>query len=106
MVDTPGVIPLFEEDEVKRALISVIDPSKIKDPEEVAKKIVKIFLDQNKRSLERLYGVEIGNKRFGGIVKAIGKSRNMLKKGGIIDTRRVYLTLINDWQKGKLLLKN
>ena len=37
-------------------------------------------------------------------IEKIGKTRNMLKKGGKIDERRVYLTLINDWQKGKLLL--
>jgi hypothetical protein len=30
----------------------------------------------------------------------------MLIKGGKADARRVYLRLINDWQKGKILLKD
>ncbi|MFH1327816.1 MAG: GTPase, partial [Candidatus Bathyarchaeota archaeon] len=106
LVDTPGVIPLVEEDEVKKALMYILDPSKISDPEVVAKKIVKMFLDQNKRNLEKLYGIEIKNKRFKSIIHEIGTVRNMLKKGGVIDTRRVYLSVINDWQKGRLLLKD
>ena len=106
LIDTPGVIPLTEEDEVKKALICVLDPSKISDPEAVVRKIVEIFLDQNKRSLENFYKIKIENKSFNEIIEEIGKVRKMLKKGGKIDEKRVYLTLINDWQKGRLLLKN
>jgi len=105
LVDTPGVIPLRQKDEVKQALIGVLDSSKIKDPEMVAKKIVRMFIDQDKSALEKLYGFEIGNKRFNRIIREIGTVRHMLKKGGVIDIHRVYLTIINDWQKGKLLLR-
>ncbi len=108
LFDTPGVIPFseFRNDEIKQALIGVLDPSKIEDPEDVAKKIVQIFLNENKSALEKLYKVEIGNKRFNAIINEIGTVRNMLKKGGVIDTHRVYLVIINDWQKGKLLLRD
>ena len=83
----------------------VLDSSKIIDPEAVARRIVDMFLDQNQESFEDFYGVKIEDKSFGDIIQEIGRVRNMLKKGGKIDERRVYLTLINDWQKGKLLLK-
>lgn len=106
LIDTPGVIPLTEEDEVKKALMCVLDPSKITDPEAVARKIVEMFFDKNKRSFENFYKIKIGDKGFNDIIEEIGKVRKMLKKGGKIDERRVYLMLINDWQKGKLLLKN
>jgi len=105
LLDTPGVIPFSETNEIKQALTGVLDPSKIQDPEDVAKKIVQIFLNENKYALEKLYKVEIGNKRFNSIIREIGMTRNMLKKGGVIDIRRVYLVIINDWQKGRLLLK-
>lgn len=105
LIDTPGVIPFVEKDEIKKALMCVLDPSKIRDPELVAKKIIQMFLEGDKEVLEKTYKIEIGNKRFKSIIRGIGKARNMLKKGGKIDERRVYLTVINDWQKGKLLLK-
>jgi len=104
LLDTPGVIPFSENNEIKQSLTGVLDPSKIKDPEDVAKKIIKMFSDENKIPFEKFYKIKIGNKRFGGIINEIGMTRNMLKKGGIIDKRRVYVTIINDWQKGKLLL--
>ncbi len=107
LVDTPGIIHLTEEDsEVKHALIGALDPSKIADPEPVARKIVALLLDSNKKGLESSYKIRIGNKNFTEIVNEIGKARNMLKKGGKIDENRVYIALINDWQRGKLLLKS
>jgi len=72
---------------------SLIVPSG--SPDVMFLKALKKFVDAQ---------IKIGNKRFGGIINEIGMTRNMLKKGGIIDKRRVYVTIINDWQKGKLLL--
>ena len=92
-------------DEVEKSLMDVLDPSKIDDPEAVAREIVQMFLVSNKKSLESFYKIEIGNNEFDKIVEEIGKVRKMLKKGGKVDKRRVYITMINDWQKGKLLLK-
>lgn len=105
LIDTPGVIPVAEADEVEKSLMSVLDPSKIDDPEAVAREIVQMFLVSNKKALESFYKIEIGNKSFDEIVEEIGKVRKMLKKGGKVDKRRVHVTLINDWQKGKPLLK-
>lgn len=105
LIDTPGVIPMAETDEVEKSLMSVLDPSKIDDPETVAREIVQMFLVSNKKDLESFYKIKIGDKEFDKIVEDIGKVRKMLKKAGKVDERRVYITLINDWQKGKLLLK-
>jgi len=105
LLDTPGVIPFSENNEIKQALTGVLDSSKIKYPEDVVEKIVQIFLNENKSALEKFYNIEIGKKQFNDIINEIGTIRNMLKKGGSVDIHRVYLTVINDWQKGKLLLK-
>jgi ribosome biogenesis GTPase A len=40
------------------------------------------------------------------IVEEIGEAKKMLIKGGKVDVRRVYLKLIDDWQKGNILLKD
>ncbi len=107
LIDTPGIIPLTGEDsELKHALIGTLDPSKIADPEAVAREIVTIFLDSGIKRLEEFYSIKIGDKEFEDIIEEIGKARNMLKKGGKIDEKRVYFALINDWQRGKLLLKS
>jgi ribosome biogenesis GTPase A len=52
-----------------------------------------------------MYKVKTQGKSFGEIVNEIGLSNNMLIKGGKVDARRVYLKLINDWQKGKHTLE-
>jgi len=106
MMDTPGVIPLTEEDsELKQTLIGSMDPSKVKDAELAAKEIVHIFLTVNKGMLERIYDIEIKDDGFEDIVEKIGVSKKMVKKGGVVDKNRVYITMIKDWQRGKLLLR-
>ncbi len=105
LIDTPGIVPLSEGDETKKALIGIIDSSKLYDPEGVAMEIVKILLKGDKEVLEKVYGIEIRTRRFNDIVSKIGRVRGMFRKGGVVDERRVYLTIIEDWQKGKLLLK-
>ncbi|NCO97498.1 MAG: GTPase [Candidatus Aenigmarchaeota archaeon CG_4_10_14_0_8_um_filter_37_24] len=105
LLDTPGVIPLSEEDKLKQALTGVLDSSRVEDPEDVARSIIKTFLEKDKKAFERFYGIEVKTKRFDFIISKLGKARNMLKKGGMIDEKRVYFMIINDWQKGKLLLK-
>jgi ribosome biogenesis GTPase A len=105
LLDTPGVIPIYEDDEVRQGLIAVVNPSKLKYPEDVAAKIIEIFLEKNRKALENFYNIKAGNKDPFEIIKSIAQSRNMLKKGGVIDFERAYVTIIHDWQKGKLLLK-
>jgi ribosome biogenesis GTPase A len=103
-LDTPGVIPLDEKDEIEQALMSVIDPNKILNPDLVAMKIIHLFLDYNKRSLEKFYDVKIETDDSFEILLEIGKRKNFLRKGGKVDEVRTALTIIRDWQKGNLLL--
>jgi hypothetical protein len=102
--DTPGVIPFDEKDETEQALISVIDPNKLVNPDLAAMKIIQLFLDYNKRSLEKFYDVKIETDDTFEIILKIGKRKNFLRKGGEVDEVRTALTIIRDWQRGNLLL--
>jgi len=103
-LDTPGVVPFDEKDETEQALMSTIDPNKLVNPDLAAMKIIQLFLDNNKRSLEKFYGIRIETDDTFEILMDIGKRKNFLRKGGKVDEVRTELTVIRDWQRGKLLL--
>ena len=102
--DTPGVIPSDEKDESEQAMMSAIDPNKLVNKELAAMKIIKLFLDSNKRSLEKFYGVKIQNDDAFEILLEIGRRKNFLRKGGKVDEVRTAMMIIRDWQRGNLLL--
>jgi ribosome biogenesis GTPase A len=104
VLDSPGVIP-FEDDEVKLGILGAKNPEKLKDPEKVAIKIIELCLENSTENLQVLYKIKIleGDDPYD-LFNKIGESRNLLLKGGIIDELRCSLTIIKDWQKGKLLL--
>ncbi len=104
-LDTPGVIPLYEKDEIDQALMAVIDPNKLKNPDLVAMKIIQLFLENNKKSLKKFYDVKIESDDTFEILLEIGKRKNFLWKGKKVDEVRTALTIIRDWQRGNLLLK-
>ncbi|MFH1623307.1 MAG: GTPase [Candidatus Aenigmatarchaeota archaeon] len=104
-LDTPGVIPFDDKDEAERAMMSVMDPEKLKSPDLAAMKIIQLFLDNDRRGLERLYGVTVGTDDAMEILLEIGRKKNFLSKGGDIDKVRTSLRIIRDWQRGNLLLK-
>jgi hypothetical protein len=58
----------------------------------------------NKTALESFYKIVIDNEDSYGILELIGKQTNCLKKKGEIDDTRVSIRIINDWQRGLLLM--
>ncbi|MEM5878794.1 MAG: GTPase [Candidatus Aenigmatarchaeota archaeon] len=104
LYDTPGVIPFDENDEVKQALMCVLSPSQIKNPDLVAIKIIEIFLEQNKHALEKRYNKKISENESETVLMSIGKRMNYLAKNGEIDITRTCIKIIKDWQQGLLLL--
>jgi len=102
IIDSPGVIPLKEYDEVRYALIGSRNIDKIKDLELVAHEIIKLFEDKNQ--IEKLYNIKITTKNPDEIIQQIGIKKGFLKKGGLIDSGRTSIQIIRDWQSGKLRL--
>lgn len=102
LIDSPGVIPLTREDEIRYGLIGA--KTEIANPEIVAYSIIKLFLKENKKKFEDFYGVKIDNSNVDEIVKKLGQKRNYLLKGGIIDEHRICSMIVRDWQQGKMTL--
>lgn len=104
ILDSPGVIPNSEWNEVRLALINAKNVGKLKNPEKVALGIIQLFLDKESEGLSQRYGVDIKGLKSWEILEEIGKSKGLLKKGGEIDENRTILMIINDWQQGRLKL--
>ncbi len=99
IMDSPGVIP-FSDSSSKAAIASAKDAHKIKNPENVALKIIDFLLKKNKKIIENFYQAS-GNSSYDIFLK-IGKKKGYLLKKGEIDERRTAIKIIEDWQRGKI----
>lgn len=103
LVDSPGVLPFEEKDEIKHALIASLNPQKIKDPEAVALHIIDLFLENDPQKLKNYYQIEFLKKDDSfDILEKIAEEKKKVKKGGEADTELMSRIIIQDWQKGKL----
>ncbi len=103
ILDSPGVIP-YEDNETKLGLLAAKNVEKIKDPERVAIEVIKLFLEKDRVALEAEYGIVIRSEEPIEIIEQIGRRRGFLKRGGIVDEVKSAMTLVRDWQTGKLKL--
>jgi len=107
LIDSPGVIPLQREDEVRYGLIGARDNETLKNPDIVAYAVIKYFMKKNKKAFERIYNVEISeeeiqNEDAYSIVEKVAQKRHFLLKGGVVDENRACAMILQDWQQGKL----
>jgi len=101
LIDTPGVVPYEDREEIMLGLTSAISPDKLSDPEGVAYELLGIFKRNNPAALEREFGLD-ANLDPHELLAEFGKKRHMLRKGGLIDERRAAIQLLTDWHKGKM----
>ena len=102
ILDTPGVIP-YKDSSSKLVLIGSKSPEKIETPEKIAFEILKKILEKDKSIIENKYNIKVEeNCSLEEILKSIGKKRGFLKKGGVVDETKTSISLIRDWQKGKI----
>lgn len=105
LIDSPGVIPLKNDDEVRQALIASKNPEKIHNLDIVAHEIIKLFHKKNK--LEEFYKIQVPKdleKNPDEIINLIGIKKGFMKKKGLVETNRACIQIIRDWQTGKLRL--
>lgn len=103
-IDTPGVIPFDEKNEYLQGLLGIKDITHLKDHIGVALKIIEKMLAENRAALESFYNIAIENETSYDVLELIGKQCNFLQKKGEIDETRTAARIINDWQKGLLLI--
>lgn len=103
LIDTPGIIPLDQTDDLKLALINSKHPDRLKDPESVAIHIINLLLKENPDSLKETYNIELKDKPSL-ILIDIALKRKKLRKGGIPDIELTSKMIILDWQNNKLRL--
>ena len=104
LIDSPGVIPLKEDDDIRYGLIGAKDTERLKDSEIVANSIIKLFMKDNKRAFEYFYGIQIEKEDYDSIISQLGKKKSFLIKGGRIDENRTAVLIVKDWQQGRLRL--
>jgi len=103
LMDTPGIVPFEDRDEIRLGLVSGISPAKLENPDLVANKLIHIFKKNNPLEFEEYYGVDMNLDSYS-ILLEIGKKRHMLLKKGEIDERRSAVSVLEDWHKGKIKL--
>jgi ribosome biogenesis GTPase A len=101
LIDTPGVVPYEDREEILLGLTSAVSPNKLNDPESVAYELISIFKKHNPAALEKEYGIDASLEPEEFLLQ-FGKKRHMLMKGGIIDERRAAIQLLTDWHNGRI----
>lgn len=104
LIDSPGVIPLKEAGDIRAGLIGAKDTDRLKDPGAVAEEIIKMFVKNNRKKFEGFYDIKIEGKDYDSIIEMLGRKKNFLLKGNIVNEDRTTVLIVKDWQQGKLRL--
>ena len=102
IIDSPGVIPIGKNDEMRLSLIGSKNPEKIKNLELVAYKIIDLL--PNKNRILEYYEIKEKVEDNEEIIRLIGVKKGFIKKHGEIEENRVAIQIIRDWQRGNLRL--
>lgn len=102
LLDSPGIVPSYEKDEISIALKGAIEADQIKNPEYVAHKILEIILSEAPRSIEKFYDIKLNSKDPQKILGLIAIRRGRLLRGKEPDTLAAAKTIIRDRYKGKI----
>ena len=100
LYDTPGVVPKTEKG-VSLVLKSAVPAQKIPSPEPIAIEIIA----RNMKSVAEHYDVKLSKEDDAEkLLEKIAKRRGKLLKGGELDVEGMSRLVINDYQRGRLLI--
>jgi len=100
LIDTPGVIPFAEQDEILHAFLSVKNPEKLNDPDLAAMRLIEVL----EGKVEDFYGVPVTDDAEQ-TLECIAVKMRALKQGGFPDLKRAAIDILHKWQKGKIKTK-
>lgn len=95
MIDTPGVLHYTEDTDL--LAVGVLNADSLKDPELAVIKLIKSLNGK----IEDYFEVE-RKEDSSEVLENIAIKKNILKKGGLPDTRRMAVEIIRLCQKGKI----
>ena len=99
MVDTPGIIPRGDEEEL--ALRSALRPESLDAPIPVAVKLLRRAMEKRPEVIRETYGVEEGDPYR--VLEGIARRRGLYLKGGELNVEEAARIVIRDWQTGRLV---
>jgi ribosome biogenesis GTPase A len=98
MIDTPGVVPHGDKDEVLLAMIGAKDASVVKDPDVPVLRIMELYPDK----VSEFYKVPVADPDT--MLEGIAKKSGRLHRGAEPDTEATARMILRDWQTGKFLI--
>jgi len=101
IIDSPGVIDYYDRGG-KLGIIGAKDPQKLRNPEQTACDILGYVMGHNHKALEDYAGGKLEGSDNFELLLDLGKKKGHLRKGGVVDERRIANQVIRDWQQGKL----
>lgn len=105
LLDTPGVLwPKFEDPEVgdKLAFVGSVKDDVI-DIETLAVRLVKVLRDYYPERLTERYKIkDFSELEPYKVLELIGKKRGMIMRGGVVDTERTAIMLLDEYRGAKL----
>ncbi len=96
-IDTPGVIPYKEKDEMKHIITNVRDYTKVRHPDMAVVNLMRRFPGR----IEEYYGVPVIEDKEK-TLEAIALKKHVLMKGGLPDVIRMAVSILRDFQIGKI----
>jgi ribosome biogenesis GTPase A len=97
LLDTPGVFPNMEKDNLKHSKTGSISSEKVKNPDTV----VLNLINDNPDKFKKFYQVD--GEEGEEILENIGLKFNKLLKGNIVNIDSTSRMILRDWQKGKII---
>jgi ribosome biogenesis GTPase A len=98
VIDTPGVVPRGEEEEL--AVRGALRPESLEDPVPAALKLIEMLRRKEPDFLKKYYGVDESDPLRA--LEELARRRNLLKKGGEPNVEEAARVLLRDWQSGEL----
>lgn len=99
LLDTPGIIPLKQEDQIKAGKLAMVNSvsENAYENEEVAQELLDILKEKYPQNLRDYYGLE---NDF--TLDAVATKRNWIIKNGASDVTRAAVMVLTDFRSGRI----
>lgn len=101
LLDTPGIIPMKQEDQLKAQKLAFVNSvsENAYENEEIAKQLLKILEDKYKEKVKAYYNLE---ENANLTIENIAIARNWIVKGAMPDIERTSIFILRTFRDGKM----